>query len=440
MKRSQNTIDQLKKYTALSAAFLAGAPLLTEAAPVIHDIPDITLTGISFLNIDMVSGATVLNSIGGDFTLHNVDYGSNNQWALLYGYATGNAINYSSLTFPVISFSNNFGQNFAFGDSISGFSNGNAGSSWAGINVVFSGYTWNVPAWDAPNNKGYLGVHFFEAGQSHYGWIEVSINGIGTAGFSTTLHAFGYDDVPNATAIAGGSILPTISLVDANGDGIPDITDPCSCADPLNIYGGGAVTFFHDFIEITSGPGETWEIATYVPGQELYDFLGNQLPIGTVIPEVSPGVYYLDVYHADAVGFDATFDRTAGGGAFTLTESNSCVGASCASVPTLSTWGLISMCLFLMSFGSIVLIRRAEYSFADQNTNFSMSSIFQNPPIDWSILSKTVLATLALAAIAGAGTLAVYGTIAMVDVLGTMVAGPLFAYLAHLMLIQWKKK
>ncbi|MFK7906222.1 MAG: IPTL-CTERM sorting domain-containing protein [Chitinophagales bacterium] len=129
-------------------------------------------------------------------------------------------------------------------------------------------------------------------------------------------------------------------------------------------------------------------------------------------------------------------------------------GADCGTtppaIPTLSEWGLITLAIFLMTFGTVYIGRREEIletagsshkSQAQANQQFKLGAFWQRPPINWSILSKTLFGTSVLAAIAAILTYAVYGSIAMVDILGTAVAGPLFAYLTHLIwLFEAEKK
>ena len=104
-------------------------------------------------------------------------------------------------------------------------------------------------------------------------------------------------------------------------------------------------------------------------------------------------------------------------------------------IPTLSEWGLITLALFLMTFGTLYIVRREETLAgigSGQGSKSSWQVIGQRPPFDWRIFRKTALGTAILAAIAGMLTFAVYGSIAAVDIFGTAIAGPLFAYLAHL--------
>lgn len=105
-------------------------------------------------------------------------------------------------------------------------------------------------------------------------------------------------------------------------------------------------------------------------------------------------------------------------------------------IPTLSEWGLITLALFLMTFGTLYIGRREEILAdigVEQSSKSSWQVIGQRPPFEWRIFRKTAFGTAVLAAIAGVLTFAVYGNIAAVDVVGTAITGPLLAYLAHLL-------
>lgn len=239
--------------------------------------------------------------------------------------------------------------------------------------------------------------------------------------------------------LAAACPIPTISLVDADGDGTPDITDPCSCTDPLNIADAtGTIFWFHDFVEISSGPGETWVISAFNTGA-LYDATTAAIPVGTVIPEIAPGVYYLDVWHVSAVGYDADFERTAGGPLFTLNVGNMCDAATCAtaSVPTLSEWGIIFMFLLLLTFGTLAIGQR-ETAFAGiGGIHFSGG---MNLPFDRTVYSKILAAVAGLVLVAFMIDFATSGFITMVDICCSMLAAPLFAYLIFLVKIFGKEE
>ncbi len=151
---------------------------------------------------------------------------------------------------------------------------------------------------------------------------------------------------------------PAIANDDADGDGTPDIADPCSCSDPLNPVGvtgpsGGEV--FHEVITITSDPGETWEMLGTSTG--VLDATGAAATFPIAVPEVSPGVYVLEIYHEINVGYTGNFSN--GTPADDQTISNACT-VSCSSVPTLSEWGLIIFGLLMLNLAVVYVLRRRE--------------------------------------------------------------------------------
>ena len=106
-----------------------------------------------------------------------------------------------------------------------------------------------------------------------------------------------------------------------------------------------------------------------------------------------------------------------------------------ALIPTMSEWGIIMLMLMLMSFGMIFVTRR-EPVLAVQGQNGGTAGfrfLLQKPPFVKSLFLKALVATACLAALAGILSFIVYGTVALVDVIGTLIAGPIFAYLMHLL-------
>lgn len=111
-------------------------------------------------------------------------------------------------------------------------------------------------------------------------------------------------------------------------------------------------------------------------------------------------------------------------------------------IPTLSEWGLISIALLLMSFGTILISRKEELlalnAIHQNNRSFNVNQdytlLLRKPPIDGSTYLKALVFTGLLSLIAALATFFVYQTIAWVDVFGTLTAGPIFAYLLHLIL------
>ena len=78
--------------------------------------------------------------------------------------------------------------------------------------------------------------------------------------------------------------------------------DPCNCNDPLNFALNSTTFLNHDFILINSNPGENWSIGNLAIGN-IFSNTGAPIPPGTNIPEVSPGVYYLDIFFDGTMGY-----------------------------------------------------------------------------------------------------------------------------------------
>ncbi len=223
--------------------------------------------------------------------------------------------------------------------------------------------------------------------------------------------------------IAGMSLCPTVSRTD------PTIFDPCSCGDPLNYVDGmGDVSYFHDFVLVTSAPGETWEF-TAVAGA-FHDDGTTPVTPGTVLPETPPGsgMYRLDLFHAPGVGFTCTVDRTAGGPPFPLMTGGTC--SACAQVPTLGQWGLIILGLLILTFG-VVVLRSREMAIAGYSS--VETSKFSRLPFDKALFGKALIAVmLGLAATFAVAVTAFGYEMTAADVPGSLVAGPMLAYLLHL--------
>ena len=132
------------------------------------------------------------------------------------------------------------------------------------------------------------------------------------------------------------------------------VTDPCSCNNPNNIVNTtGLVELFHDVLTVTTTPNVT--VSLSATDNNLLDVNGNPIPVGTAIPQTSPGVYKLVFY-------------TLPGQAATVMVSNrvstaSFVTASCtacsATIPTMSQWGSMIFGLLILNL-SLVFVGRLE--------------------------------------------------------------------------------
>ena len=235
-------------------------------------------------------------------------------------------------------------------------------------------------------------------------------------------------------------VTPIISIVDSDGDGAPNIADPCDCADPENIEdpATNVVTHFHDFITVVSNPGETWELISYNAGQ-LYDNALNPIPVGTALTEVSPGLYRIDVWHESQVGFDANFNRTTNPLATPLNASNVCNGVLCsmAAVPTMGQWGMIIFTIIMLSFG-VVFVMRKQVAMAGMGT--APSAFSSGIPFDKARFGKVLTYVMVGLAATFAIAVSLFGyEMTNADVPGSLLAGPALAYLIHLVMMTNKK-
>ena len=114
------------------------------------------------------------------------------------------------------------------------------------------------------------------------------------------------------------------------------------------------------------------------------------------------------------------------------TDESFILGVAPVDIPTLSEWGLITLALLLMTLGSVKM--------AVGSVALSGSSNIPVPgmnklrlPFDAAILRKSFSFTGILAIIGFAICFAIFGAIFLPDVIGVLVAGPVFAYLVHLL-------
>ncbi|WP_173021577.1 SdrD B-like domain-containing protein [Lewinella sp. W8] len=99
------------------------------------------------------------------------------------------------------------------------------------------------------------------------------------------------------------------------------IVDPCNC---LNNNTNDIDGQFSEVLEITADPGQTW---TILSNQNMYLLESEDppaapipVPVGTVLEEVSPGVYRIEFKLVDEFVYSSTLTN----GVFTLTISNQC--------------------------------------------------------------------------------------------------------------------
>lgn len=189
------------------------------------------------------------------------------------------------------------------------------------------------------------------------GDFDPAVAGIGT--HTITLVGTSYGCPVTTTSDIVVSAPPEIVNNDADGDGTPDITDPCSCTDPLNpdplvVMGPGGGEVFHEVVTVNSGAGETWNMTAATIG--ALDATGAPLAIPAAMTEISPGVYTIDFYHEITTGYTGEFNN----GTSTLNIANSCTVSCLSTVPTLGEWGLVIFALLMLNMVVLFVINRRK--------------------------------------------------------------------------------
>lgn len=237
----------------------------------------------------------------------------------------------------------------------------NGGSDVFGAELNYRVYLQGTPA------PAFIAVNLpFESNLANPGdqrWQEVAagidILSMTTSGGTWVLEV--YWRVPSTDgdhfdSNTGANFINTFVVVDG-----PDITDPCSCTDPMNppatVMGPGGGEVFHDLVTITSGAGETWQMDATSTG--VLDATGAALALPTAMTEGPAGVYTLSLYHERNVGYNGDFSN----GTSNLNIANTCTN-SCASVPTLNEWGLIIFGLLILNLAALFLVRQSKQGVA----------------------------------------------------------------------------
>ena len=124
-------------------------------------------------------------------------------------------------------------------------------------------------------------------------------------------------------------VTPSISRTDEDGDGIPDILDPCDCGDPQNMPVNGLL-YYHDFITVVSNPNEMWEVTAITSGAmhelPIPSPLTAPVPLMDIGPGVLPGsrIYRIDFWTLNGEGFAVEVNRIGNPLPIPLTTGGTC--------------------------------------------------------------------------------------------------------------------
>ena len=286
----------------------------------------------------------------------------------------------------------------------------------------------------------------FEAGPGGGAWTEASTNfgtpicdlggcgnGTGTGPSDGNFWAwFG-----GIGAFEAGSVCQTVT-VPANATAL-DLSfdlEMIVCDDPA------------DFMEVTIDGTQVYFVDG---GDAMCGVLGyTPIAIDLLAAGIAPGASYTLCFESEIFGTNGNGTNFFVDNVELISEEpagiDPCVGSitapyecsDVANIPTLSEWGLIVLALLLMTIGSL---KMGVASFAGAGTStIPVGSNFKLP-FNNAILRKAFMITGIMAIIGFAVCFGIYGAIFMPDLIGVAIAGPIFAYLAHLLyLLETKKR
>ncbi len=244
---------------------------------------------------------------------------------------------------------------------------------------------------------------------------------------------------PNVVCTAMATITAPASCSNAMNPPLV-IMDPCNCTNGLDLDMDGQNEFALETITVSGGDGNYSIQAVSVSG--LFDATGAALTEADlainamgVVETTSGGMVYVD--GLASVPYSIIVED--GTGATVSQTGNIC--APCPAppmndIPTLSEWGLITLALLLMSFGAVKMAVGSVALNGVGSTNIPMpgGQSFRLP-FDSVLFRRVFQFTGVVALIGFAICFALYGAIFLADIIGVAIAGPVFAYLIHLLIL-----
>jgi len=184
---------QLATYSTAAGAVLLGA---SSASGAIHH------TNLSAVTLSQLSGTTAYNiDVNGDtkFTIEQFKFSA--LWSsgkIFNGTANASWVGNNNTSAGVIAlnFGANVNENTSWGQRSSG-SNWNLASSGSSSSITGGNFLGTT--------EKYIGIRFADAGNTHYGWIQLDIEPDAS---SVTINGWAYNDVANGAITAGQETVP----------------------------------------------------------------------------------------------------------------------------------------------------------------------------------------------------------------------------------------
>ncbi len=214
-----------------------------------------------------------------------------------------------------------------------------------------------------------------------------------------------------------------------------DLADPCNCLLGIDLDGDFVNDLAQETITITPGTPPYTTVAT-----GLVNALGTPLAstaVDALIAAADPGTgaaFDITAYvPADGV---STYTLSIGdqAGQSATIEGGPCTVCEQTAIPTASEWGLIVLALLLLSLG-VVYIRQTQTSMATTNGFNLPVGDGVRMPFERHLYIKALLWTGVIACVAAICSIVFYGEITLTDIIGSILAAPVFTYLMHILMI-----
>ncbi len=214
-KNKDTLASRLAVYTAVAGAAMLTAPA-AEAAVVYIDVdPDVSVGANGNYNVDLNNDGiidVVLNQSNSTSTNTSTSYTNSTTYTNIYTYNLWNGVNAIGQNGADLVGTGSSSNRLASGASI-----GPSATSWNTSQLLRGIYysTSSYGSWDDDQPHS-LGVRFSIGGQTHYGWVRLTVNS-DASGF--TVHDFAYENTPNRAIQAGdmvGNSQPTDITLSAN--------------------------------------------------------------------------------------------------------------------------------------------------------------------------------------------------------------------------------
>ncbi len=220
----------------------------------------------------------------------------------------------------------------------------------------------------------------------------------------------------------GGTLSTTSSTTTCTQDGTPDIVDAVAGGDQTGDNFGWLIT--------DAATGDILSMGVMAQNSTTFSPDLDPAPPGTCN-------IYIIAWNGTLTGADqgSNIAGISSDECFELSATPIAVTRDdcTASVPTVSEWGMIILILLLLTLG-VVYVRQTQTSLITNNGFNLPIGQGLRVPFERHVYLKALIWTGVIACIAAVCSLIAYGEITLVDIVGTIIAAPIFTYLMHVLM------